>query len=951
MTKRRSRLAFPLKLMMLVTVFMAVVVTVALLISPGAQAKTYISDSAKNIFVYAKNGQDEDILVKILTLEELQKNLSHGQLDGNDTGKDYYISYSDNYPTTGYAQAQGFTLMELFDYVNDNSDYVGTGLSFTGTSATDTDYVDLMATDGPGTYAKSYTDGSTKYTYTYDNLYNVDRYYFEDFYNKTYGWQTGWELNDGYIVEMDDYSGVAYYADKTSVIATGVASETILATDVRSGRTTLDGETSYYEEGFASYIKANNGIVAGCINDGLKTDYALNILIPQSEAGIYSGERTAYSNFKWIYTIRLRAASTDDLESKGTVAPVEAEYKLVDGTLYVTLSCETQDAQIYYGLSYKAGDSNELTVKACPQTLYVEGTTVISFEGVTEESLETNPVKFNAIAVKEGYADSGMVSIQYKQGAPGFNASTQTALGSSLTITASSGVSSEFWRAWSSEIHTIVLKPPSGDAITLTNESSYITIDDENRCITLDGSLFTMAGNWELLIYSKGYAVVSRSATFKAAPPSVADVSAALYEAITITFSDQSYYSGLSLSIKRQDADDSAYSTINQLTRSAGQVTINQNYYRSSGCQITGAGTYTLLLTNSGYIPATQTITLTITDALAYDESDVYSFNFSEDHYCGDVGDTFTLKLSLSGTKASFDFYGGTYQLKIDSNYLEVIDGDISTYNLFKYKTDDDGNIIFYVNYKTTATTVIGSLDVATIRFRITSDKFGVALRSGDAALYSDYGNLPNTVTGGFAVGGRCATKNFTDCNTSAWYHQFVDYAVGMGLYAGTSATTFEPTTSMTRGMLVTVMANMSGEDMNAYKGASRFSDVKSGTYYEGPVEWAATHNVATGIGGGLFAPDNPVTREQIAVILYQYETLYLNHEIPTPGDTAYRNFTDTGAASSWAVTALKWATENGIMNGSSSTTLNPTGNASRAEVATMLRNYQLFFVGIADQD
>ena len=140
--------------------------------------------------------------------------------------------------------------------------------------------------------------------------------------------------------------------------------------------------------------------------------------------------------------------------------------------------------------------------------------------------------------------------------------------------------------------------------------------------------------------------------------------------------------------------------------------------------------------------------------------------------------------------------------------------------------------------------------------------------------------------------------EDFSDVRPGGWYYSAVKYAVSKGLFSGTSASTFAPDAPMTRGMFVRVLANKAGIDTSQYAGSS-FSDVEAGIWYAGPVEWAAENNIVAGIGGGKFAPNRNVTREQMAVILYNYAR-YTGCDLMSRAGALVR-FSDYGKISSYA--------------------------------------------------
>lgn len=182
---------------------------------------------------------------------------------------------------------------------------------------------------------------------------------------------------------------------------------------------------------------------------------------------------------------------------------------------------------------------------------------------------------------------------------------------------------------------------------------------------------------------------------------------------------------------------------------------------------------------------------------------------------------------------------------------------------------------------------------------------------------------------------GAVSITDFSDVRPGRWYYSAVEYAVSEGLFSGTSATTFSPDAPMTRGMFVKVLANKAGIDTSQYVGTS-FSDVGTGAWYTAPVEWAAEHRIVSGIGNGQFAPNKNVTREQMAVILYNYAE-YAGCDLTTRAGLL-EQFSDGGKVSHYAKYAMEWALTHKLLAGSVGR-LNPQGTATRAQVAQVFMN------------
>lgn len=175
---------------------------------------------------------------------------------------------------------------------------------------------------------------------------------------------------------------------------------------------------------------------------------------------------------------------------------------------------------------------------------------------------------------------------------------------------------------------------------------------------------------------------------------------------------------------------------------------------------------------------------------------------------------------------------------------------------------------------------------------------------------------------------------SFTDVNTDDWFAEAVQYMLDNEMMNGTSATTFGPNTTTTRGMIVTILYRLEGEPDAT---ASSFTDVASNMYYADAINWAAANGIVNGITTTAFGPDNAITREQMAAILYRYAQ-YKGYDVTASNDLG--SYTDASQISAYATTAMQWANAEGLITGNTTTTINPTGNATRAEVATILMRF-----------
>lgn len=173
-------------------------------------------------------------------------------------------------------------------------------------------------------------------------------------------------------------------------------------------------------------------------------------------------------------------------------------------------------------------------------------------------------------------------------------------------------------------------------------------------------------------------------------------------------------------------------------------------------------------------------------------------------------------------------------------------------------------------------------------------------------------------------------SKRFADVPAESWAADAAAFASARELFGGTGPDTFSPGAPMTRGMLAAVLHNLEGNPVQA--ASVRFSDVEDGAWYAAGIRWAAACGIVDGYSGGLFGPGDTITREQLAVMLWRYAG--------RPAPTRLRlDFPDADQVSSWALDALCWAAEQGILNGRGNL-LAPSGFATRAEAAQMLKNF-----------
>ncbi len=186
-----------------------------------------------------------------------------------------------------------------------------------------------------------------------------------------------------------------------------------------------------------------------------------------------------------------------------------------------------------------------------------------------------------------------------------------------------------------------------------------------------------------------------------------------------------------------------------------------------------------------------------------------------------------------------------------------------------------------------------------------------------------------------YGIGYKQANTAFTDI-AGHWAKEDIEFVASRGLFSGTSETKFSPNTAMTRGMFVTALGRLANVDVSGYAKSS-FSDVKDDAYYMGYIEWASKNNIVNGVGNGKFAPDQSITREQMAVIMSNYAKT-IGYTLPK---VHIENiFTDNAKISTYAKGAVKQMQMAGVISGKNGNLYDPQGTATRAEVSAVLLRF-----------
>ena len=170
----------------------------------------------------------------------------------------------------------------------------------------------------------------------------------------------------------------------------------------------------------------------------------------------------------------------------------------------------------------------------------------------------------------------------------------------------------------------------------------------------------------------------------------------------------------------------------------------------------------------------------------------------------------------------------------------------------------------------------------------------------------------------------------FADVDADDWYAEAVEYVRDHGIMNGTTATTFNPDGTTSRGQIAAILYRASGSP--EVSGGTAFTDVADSAYYADAVRWASAHSIVTGYGDGTFRPNAPITRQQLAAILWRYAG--------SPAAEGGADYADEPSIASYADTAVDWARDTGIISGRDGNRFDPSGRATRAQAAVILYRY-----------
>ena len=296
-------------------------------------------------------------------------------------------------------------------------------------------------------------------------------------------------------------------------------------------------------------------------------------------------------------------------------------------------------------------------------------------------------------------------------------------------------------------------------------------------------------------------------------------------------------------------------------------------------------------------------------------------------YYCQNLKGTVTIPKSVTfiGSKA-FNFSLGIEKYIIQNPNVTIdedaLDGEITVAINQKIKPIEGINIASTKNYYPYTATIASDGTITTLR---------------EGRGYIEYYDKNNTLIGSTTLKVVKTELPFTDVSGNNWFYSSVKYTYQKGIILGTSNTTFNPNTKLTRGMLVTILHRMDGKPTPTTQ--NKFSDVYKSQYYYDAVIWANEKGIVHGYGdGSKFGPDDNITRQDLAVILRNFAQ-YKGKNINVTSDLS--KFTDGNLVSDYAKTAMQWATGKGVITGNNNgESLTPHANSTRAEAAGMIYNY-----------
>ncbi|MGO5029838.1 S-layer homology domain-containing protein [Candidatus Agathobaculum pullicola] len=327
----------------------------------------------------------------------------------------------------------------------------------------------------------------------------------------------------------------------------------------------------------------------------------------------------------------------------------------------------------------------------------------------------------------------------------------------------------------------------------------------------------------------------------------------------------------------------------------------------------------------------------------------------------GDIASILVAVYPSGGNHGTVEIYSLNGDTQYNATDMGALEGSDPVGNLYSVRADTSAKLVvkvtpdtgYQVDNVVVQPGLVASGEYTTMQSE-GNNTFTCDMPTGAVALTVQYSEMSSSSSddpgtsgggggGGGAAGGDTETPGtgeqpadlpFGDVASSAWYAEAVRYVYENGMMNGISANSFGPNATTNRAMIVTILHRLENTPAAA---SSSFTDVVAGSYYADAVNWAAANGIVNGVSETSFAPNTAVTREQMAAILYRYAQ-YKGYSVTA--SNSLTDYADASQISSYAIAAMQWANAEGLITGVTSTTLNPAGNATRAEVATILMRF-----------
>jgi len=295
-----------------------------------------------------------------------------------------------------------------------------------------------------------------------------------------------------------------------------------------------------------------------------------------------------------------------------------------------------------------------------------------------------------------------------------------------------------------------------------------------------------------------------------------------------------------------------------------------------------------------------------------------------------------------AGSNYTFEYINGTLLVKVrslvvfpafDIKTAESIGGKINVSSQEAYQGENITVTVAPANgYEFIRLTIIDNKGQEIAAVKLNKDKFTFKMPACDVEIKAEFADIISSC----AEDSSCPMHKYSDLDKNAWYHDGIHFCIDNGLLVGTSADIFEPDIAISRAMIVTMLWRLEGIPVVNY--LMDFDDVEAEKWYTEAVRWAASEKIVEGYGDGRFAPGDAVTREQLAAILYRYEQrngggfkdLWMFS----------MDYADLEEVSDWAYEAMCWMTMNSVFTGSPGKILDPKGDATRAQAATVFYRF-----------